>query len=397
MLADPFNSNKEAHIILVAGESSGDILGASLMRGLRELFSTSAKLRFSGIGGPEMEKQGMVSIVPMTDLSLMGFAEVLPNIFRLLKHLKTIEEHTINDPASVIVTIDSPGFNFRLAQRLKSQPTPIVHYVAPQIWAWRKGRAKKLSRIIDHLLTLLPFEPSLFVKEGLPATFVGHPVIESGAQLGNGLKFREKYHIPSEVPLLAVLPGRRRGEVQRLIKPFGDTVNLLAKLIPDLQVVIPTSVDLYESIDKVTKKWDVPIYIILGKENKFDSFVASDAALAASGTVTLELAISGVPMVTAYRLNPLTWGIVSRIVYAKYINLINIISNKLIIPELIQGSCDPRNILPALENIFMDQAERQKQLHAFSSVIKEITPNESPSIIAAKVIVKVMKDGSRKI
>lgn len=380
------------HVMLVAGESSGDVLGAGLIRALREL--SPRKMRFSGVGGPAMEGAGLSSLFPMRELSLMGLTEVLPKVPELRRRLRETEAHALVSRPDVVVTIDSPGFNLRLARRLRKHEAPVVQYVAPQIWAWRPRRAEKMAAIVDHVLALLPFEPPLFKAAGLPCTFVGHPVLESGADKGNGGAFRIRHGIPDTAKLLAVLPGSRESETTRLLDPFGETVRQLAAVEPSLQVVVPTMEPLVKQVEAATKMWNVPVMLLRGGVEKFDAFAASDAALAASGTVALELAMARVSMVTAYRMHPVTWQVMRRIVRSPYVNLINVISDRSVVPELLQASCAPDWLVPEVINIFRNEGARAKQMEAAETAIAAIAPpGGSPSNAAAMAVLRVLEAG----
>lgn len=380
------------HVMLVAGEPSGDALGAALMRALREM--SPQGMRFSGVGGPAMEATGLASLFPMRELSLMGLAEVLPKVPQLRRRLRETEVHALATGPDVVVTIDSPGFNLRLARRLRRQAAPVVHYVAPQVWAWRPRRAEKMAAIVDHLLALLPFEPPLFEAVGLPCTFVGHPVLESGADNGSGRVFRVRHAIPDVARLLAVLPGSRASETDRLLGPFGETVRQLRALDTDLHVVVPTVPALGEQVEAATRTWNAPVTVLRGGLEKYDAFAAADAALAASGTVALELAMARVPMVTAYRLHPLTWQILRRIVRSPYVNLINVISERAAVPELLQGACAPDQLVPAVRDVLRNEEARAAQMDAAATVTAAIAPpGGSPSRAAAAAVVKALEAG----
>ena len=380
------------HVMLVAGESSGDVLGAGLIGALREL--NPQEICFSGVGGTAMEAAGFSSLFPMHELSLMGLTEVLPKVPELRRRLRETESHALATRPDVVVTIDSPGFNLRLARRLRKQGVPIVHYVAPQVWAWRPRRAEKMVAIVDHLLALLPFEPPLFDAVGLPCTFVGHSVLESGADKGNGPAFRVRHGIPDAAKLLVVLPGSRESETTRLLGPFGETVRQVAAVEPGLQVVVPTIEPLVEQVESATKMWNVPVTLLRGGIEKFDAFAASDAALAASGTVALELAMARVSMVTAYRMHPFTWQVMRRIVRSPYVNLINVISDRSVVPELLQGSCRPGRLVPEVINILRNEDARAEQMEAAATVTAAIAPPRgSPSNAAAMAVLQVLETG----
>ena len=282
-------------IFLVAGEPSGDNLGGRLMSALKE--ATAGRIRFAGVGGQAMIAEGLDSLFPMSDLSVMGLTEVLPHLPRLFRRLKqTVTAAERLRPAAVI-TIDSPDFSFRVAARLKGRGIRLIHYVAPTVWAWKPGRSRKIAAFLDHLLALLPFEPPLFRAAGLPCTFVGHAVVESGADRGDGPGFRRRHGIPADAPVICVLPGSRSSEISRLLPVFGETLAILKRSWPGLQVLVPTVPAVAEPVKTAAAGWNVPAVVISGTTEKYDAFAAANAALAASGTVSLELALAGLPAV----------------------------------------------------------------------------------------------------
>ena len=293
-------------VFLVAGEPSGDELGARLMAAIEQ----RRRVRFAGVGGPLMEARGLSSLFPMAELSVMGLAEVVPHLPKLIRRLSQTAAAVRQCRPAVLLTIDSPGFNFRLAKRLKGAGVPIVHYVAPSVWAWRPGRARAVAGYLDHLMALLPFEPPYFEAEGLATTFVGHPVLEDGldgiVERGDGEGFRRRHRIPPGATVLCVLPGSRRSETGRLLPVFARTLGLLKEQFADLYAVVPTVDTVADEVTAAAAGWPVPAVVIAAASEKAAAFAAADVALAASGTVALELAVAGVPAVIAYRVHPLT-------------------------------------------------------------------------------------------
>ena len=289
-------------IFLIAGEPSGDDLGGHLMAAIQELAGGHA--RFAGIGGPAMARQGLESLFPMAELSVMGLVEVLPRAPRLLRRIGETVAAIRELRPHAVVTIDAPGFCFRVATRLKRATRsgapipPIVHYVAPQVWAWRPGRARTLAKIVDHLLVLLPFEPPYFEKYGLACTYVGHPAFESGVQRGNGAALRAKLSIRADDTVLCLLPGSRSSEVSRLLPVFRETVARLLRELPRLRILCAAAAPVADQIKAEIATWPLAVHVA-DNEERFDAMAASDVALAASGTVTLELAAASVPMVVA--------------------------------------------------------------------------------------------------
>ena len=378
-------------IYLVAGEPSGDLLGGRLMAALRE--RTHGEVRFAGIGGETMAAQGLASRVPLSELAIMGVAEVLPSARRIFRRVaETVADIIAQQPAAV-VTIDSSGFTWRIAQRLRrqGQTLPLIHYVAPMVWAWRAGRARRMARWYDHLLALLPFEPPYFAAVGLSCAYVGHPVVESGADRGDGAGFRRRHGIALEAPLVTVLPGSRRGEVATLLPIFQTTVARLLPRHPGLRIVVPTTEIVASRVARAVERWPVPSIVLRGAVEKYDAFAASNAALAASGTVALELAMARLPAIVAYRINPLTHAYVSRVVKVDYANLVNVILKREAVPELLQYDCTPEKLAAALERLLDDKAEGAAQIAACQEALQVLGyGGVSPSLRAADEVLGVI-------
>ena len=380
---------------LIAGEPSGDALGAALMRALKRRLA--GRVRFAGVGGDQMAQEGLASRINIRELAIMGILEVLPSARRILRHVRETVADIQQQHAVAIVTIDSSGFCFRVGERLKqkaeaaglSRP-PIIHYVAPMVWAWREFRAKNAARAADHLLTLLPFEPPYFEKVGLPATYVGHPVVEGDAACGDAAGFRQRHGIAPDAPILLVLPGSRRGEVTRLLPPFGDAVRRLAQAYPSLVVVLPTVDTVGAIVEATVAPWPVRTVVVRGAAEKFDGFAAADVALAASGTVTLELAAAGVPHVAAYRVAPFSAWLLRRLVKLPSVLLVNILIQRIVIPELLQEECTGEKLAAAVERLLSDPAARSAQKAAFDEALGLIgRGGPAPSDRAAEIVLKL--------
>jgi len=379
-------------IMLVAGEPSGDILGGRLMAGLREL--AGGRVAFCGVGGPRMAEQGLESLFPYADLTVMGLAEVLPRLFRIMGRIAETAELARVSGADAVVTIDAPDFSFRVAARLRGLGIPLLHYVAPTVWAWRPGRAAKIAKLYDHLLALLPFEPPYFHRAGLACSFVGHPVIEGGAARGHAGSFRKRYCIDDNRTLLAVLPGSRKSEVARLAGPFGEALGLLAASVPNLQAIVPTVPNVAEFVRQAASTWPVPATIVEGDDDKYGAFAASRAAIAASGTVALELALAGLPHVVAYRVNPLTAFIVRRLVTVRFANLVNLVLDRPVVPELIQDDCRPRRLAEEVGRLMLDETARAVQRKGFAEALESLgVGDELPSRRAARVVLDIAEKG----
>lgn len=382
-------------VFLVVGEASGDVIGARVMQALKR--QTGGEIRFAGVGGPRMAEQGLASLFPMDELSLFGLAEVLPKIRQLKRRIEETVAAALDARPDAMVTIDSPGFNFRVGRRLGARRFPLIHMVAPTVWAWKPKRAAEIASFLDHLLVLYPFEPPYFEREGLPTDFVGHPIVEAGADQGDGPGFRARHGIPAEAPLLCVLPGSRRSEVARLTGPFGETVARLAADRPGLQTVVPTVPWVEAAVRDAVAAWPVPAAVTLGDPEKYGAFAAADAALAASGTVALELALARLPAVVAYRVNWAT-GIAGRLlIKVDYVNLVNIMENRRIVPEFLQGRCRADLMVPALAPLLDRGPERATQIEGLATVASHLGQGGTPpSDRAAAAVLRVMETGRRR-
>ena len=280
-------------IFLVAGEASGDVLGARLMQALRTL---RPEIEFRGIGGARMAEQGLHSLFPMRELAVMGLLEVLPRVRPLARRLAQAAAEIELTRPSLVVTIDSPGFTMRLLRRIAALGIPRVHYVAPQVWAWREHRVREFPGTWERLLCLLPFEPDFFRRHGVEARFTGHPVLQSGADTGDAARFRARHGIAPDARIVMLMPGSRRSEAPRLLPVFGRTLALLAREMPRIVPVVAASPIVAETVRRAARRWPMQPIILTDAAEKHDAFAASDAALTKSGTSTLELALAGVPM-----------------------------------------------------------------------------------------------------
>src|SRR3984957_5577912 len=351
---------------LIAGEASGDLLGAKLMRALKT--RTKGQVRFAGIGGPRMQAEGIELFFPQNELAHFGLFELLRHVPHLLKRMKqTVAEVRRVKPAALI-TIDAPDFCFRVARKLKGDGIPLIHYVAPTVWAWRAGRARKVAQFLDHLLALLPFEPPYFTREGLGCTFVGHPIIESGAENGDGHRFRKKFNIAPDVTVLAVLPGSRMSEISRLMPTFKAAVERLRVQHPLLQVMIPAAPGLAAAMREMSRDWPVPVTVTETDADKYDLFDAARAALACSGTVAIELAMARLPAIIAYQINPLTVFLYRRFIKLKFASLVNLMHDREVVPEYLLEYCTPENLADGIHTLLTDEAVREKQIAGLADV-----------------------------
>jgi lipid-A-disaccharide synthase len=372
-------------IFLVAGEPSGDQLGARLMAALKQ--ETGGRVRFAGIGGELMAAEGLASRFPIRELAVMGFFEVLPHLFLILRRIRETVAAVEALRPDAVVTIDSPSFTLEVAQRLKGQGIPLIHYVAPQVWAWKPWRARQVSRYLDRLLVLLPFEPPFFERHGLAAPFVGHPAVEA-ASAAAAAAVEE-----GRPPCLAVLPGSRRGEVTKLLPVFAEVVRALAARHPGLSVVIPTVETVEDLVRAEVAGWPLPVEVVRGAEAKARAFRQATAALAASGTVALELAVAGVPSVVAYRFAGLVGQLPPALLKVPFVSLVNLIAGREVQPEFLQRRCRAGAILPAVDRLLRDPAARAAQRDGYRGVVEALTPPEgAPSRAAARSILECLRE-----
>jgi lipid-A-disaccharide synthase len=375
-------------IYIVAGEASGDVLGARLMRAMRR---RRDGLTFAGIGGARMAEEGLETLFPMHELALMGLAEVLPKLRALKRRMdETVADVTARRPA-VIVTIDSPGFALRLLRRIAPLGLPRVHYVAPQVWAWREKRVRKYPGLWERLLCLLPFEPAFFAGHGLAAEFVGHPVLESGADAGDAARFRAMHAIPPEAMPIILMPGSRVTEITRLMPIFAEALRLLAARFPNLVPVMPVAASVAPRVTAAVADWPQRPIMVTDVAGKHDAFAAARVALTKSGTSTLELALAGVPMVVTYRVNPITAAIVRRVVKVSHAAMVNLLAGREVVPELIQGDCTPARLAEEVSRLIEDADAAAAQRTAFAAVMASLRPAAGlPSDAAAAAVLDLL-------
>ena len=384
-------------IFLIAGEPSGDLLGGRLMAGLR---AETPGIEFVGVGGERMAAQGLASLFPMAEIALFGVFEILPRLWRLRARVLETVEAVLAAKPDALVTIDSPGFNQAVAKRVRARDPSIklIHYVAPTVWAWKPGRAKKYAALFDRLLALLPFEPPYFTREGLDCVFVGHSVIEGGAGKGDGVAFRARHNLPADKPVVVLLPGSRRGEISRLLPIYQETVALLRRSHGDgVALVLPTVPTVRDAVAAAAASWDLPALVVEGEQEKFDAFAAGTAALAASGTVSLELALARLPVVICYRLNPLTVALFRRFMRVRYANLVNLMLDRMSAPELLQEDCRPDLLHRELARLLDDPAARAAQIADVASVSAWLGEGDvPPSRRAARAVLDCINQGDAR-
>ena len=379
-------------IYLIAGEPSGDLLGSRFMRAMRK--ECGDNVEFYGVGGDTMEKEGLKSLFDISDLAVMGLVEVIPAIPKILGLINQTIADIERVRPDVVMTIDSWSFSSRIHKKLRKLKTgiPQVHYVAPQVWAWKKKRAQTMYKYIDLLLTLFPYEPKYFTPYHLQAEFVGHPVVESPAITADGEAFRKKYNIAADEKIITVLPGSRKTEVSKLLPDFLAAVKLLQKQNEKFRFVVPTVKTVAPAVKAVVSNSGLPIIVLESETDRYAAFRASSAAIAASGTVALELAICGVPHIICYKVSPLTAMLVRRFLKIQFVNLSNILLGREIVPELLQEQCVPANIASWINHLVnRDNDWYDRQQEGFAKVRKILGAGEqTPSETAARIILDLM-------
>lgn len=381
-------------VFIIAGEPSGDALGGALMAGLAQLETDVA---YRGVGGPMMEAKGLASLFAMEELSVMGLAEVLPKLRGLLKRRDETVAECVAFAPDVLITIDSPDFCLRVARKVKAQlpKLRVVHYVAPTVWAWRPKRVERMRGVVDHVLALFPFEPPYMEAAGMSCDFVGHPIVsEPVASAQEAAQFRREYGI-GETPLIMALPGSRHGEVSRLMDRFGEALRAVLDQQPEARIVVPAAEAVAGEVVRQIASWPgAPIVLDPRKHTpdqaaaqKRATFRAADLALAASGTVSLELAASQTPMVVAYDMNWVSRQMLKRMLKIDTVTLVNIVSKTRVVPEYLGDACVPADIAGALIHLLDGTSARQEQLAAFETVMRALgRGGEAPGLCAARSV-----------
>ena len=377
---------------LIAGEPSGDALGAALLNGLRQL---DPDLSIAGVGGPLMAAEGLTSLFPMSELSVMGLVEVLPKYRALKRRIAETAEAALAFRPDVLITIDSPDFCLRVARRVREAAPGIrtVHYVAPSVWAWRPGRAERMAEVIDHVLAILPFEPPLMHEAGMSCDFVGHPVVaQPRATPEEAAAFRAAHDIAPDAPLVLCLPGSRRGEVARLGGRFDEALMRLRDRVPEIRVVLPTVPGVADMVGTMAKRWPSAPVVVEDAVEKRAAFAAADLALAASGTVSLELAANAVPMVIGYDMAPLSRMLVGWLLRTDTVTLVNLVSETRAVPEFLGRRCQPGPMAAALVGLLDDEAMRGEQLAAMELTMERLgRGGEPPGLRAARSVIGALE------
>ncbi|MBR0964511.1 lipid-A-disaccharide synthase [Bradyrhizobium diazoefficiens] len=382
-------------IFLIATEESGDRLGSALMKVLRQRLGDG--VQFVGVGGRTMAREGLETLFPIEELSIVGFAAVVQQLPKILRLIRRTADAVLQAAPDALVIIDSPDFTHRVARRVRANnpAIPIVDYVSPSVWAWRPGRARAMLAYVDHVLGLLPFEPEAYRKlGGPPCSYVGHPLVEQLPSLRPNAG--EQTRRDAEPPVLLVLPGSRRSEIRHHLEMFGATLGRLQADGRAFELILPTMPHLEATIRAGVANWPVKPQIVVGEIEKRAAFRIAHAALAKSGTVTLELALAGIPMVTAYRVGAIEAFILRRAVKVSSVILANLVIGREVIPEFLQEDCSPEKLAPVLSEVLTDSPRRRQQVEAFAQLDQILsTGNRSPSVLAADIVLATMRKGRR--
>jgi lipid-A-disaccharide synthase len=378
-------------IFLIATEESGDRLGANLMKVLRQRLGGA--VRFEGVGGQSMAREGLTSLFPIEQLSIMGLAAVVKRLPTILRRIRETADAVTQGAPDILVIIDSPDFTHRVARRVRARDPsiPIVDYVSPSVWAWRSGRARAMVGYVDHVLALLPFEPEAYRRlHGPPCSYVGHPLSEQIGLLRPGVE--EQARRDAQPPVLLVLPGSRRSEIRHHMAVFGETLGRLKAGGVEFELVLPTMPHLQQAVAAALRNWPVQPRVVIGEQEKRAAFRTAHAALAKSGTVTLELALAGVPMVTAYKAGAVESWVLRSMIQVNSVILANLVIGRNVVPEFIQQDCTPEKLVPALREVLIDSPIRRRQLEAFAGIDAIMsTGDRPPSVRAADIVLATLR------
>jgi lipid-A-disaccharide synthase len=382
-------------IFLIATEESGDRLGANLMKVLRQRLGDA--VQFDGVGGRAMAREGLSSLFPIEELSIVGLAAVVKQLPKILRLIRQTAAAVVQCSPDILVIIDSPDFTHRVARRVRARipSVPIVDYVSPTVWAWRPRRARAMRRYVDHVLGLLPFEPEAYRRlDGPPCSYVGHPLIEQVGVLRPGIEEQKRRN--QAPPVLLVLPGSRRSEVRHHLPIFGQTLEQLSRQDTPFELILPTMPHLREVVVEGIKNWPVQPRVIVGEEEKRGAFRIAHAALVKSGTATLELAIAGVPMIAAYKGGNVEAWVLRRAIRVSSVILANLVIGENVVPEFLQEECTPDRLAPALHDVLADSPLRRRQIEAFGKLDTIMsTGNQPPSVRAADIVLAVLHRSRR--
>ena len=375
-------------IAIVAGESSGDLLGSHLIKSLK---LARTDLKFIGVAGPKMIKEGATSFFLMEELSVRGYFEAFRKLFHLIKLRKKLLKQILKEKPDLFVGIDAPDFNFWIEKQLKKKGVPVIHYVSPSIWAWRKSRVRKIKKSIDHMLTIFPFEKNIYSKANIPATFVGHPLADMIPLYSNKKKAQDKLRIIKATKVIALLPGSRQGEVKWHTQLLIDSAIEISKKINDVKFLVPLptreTYDIFSKILFKNTQAELDIQLLIGHAS--DAINAADLVIVASGTATLETALYKKPMIVIYKMSSISWQILKRMRYLPFVSLPNILLNKFLVPELLQGDATSENISSKSFEILKDASYRKNLLTQFSKIHHQLKQNTSDRL--NRVILKFLK------
>lgn len=366
-------------IYLIAGEASGDNIAAKLMKQIKNLLP---EVEFYGVGGEKMQAEGIKLLFPSSDIAYMGFLEVLPHLFKIMRKIKQVAGDIEQVNPDMVITIDAPGFSFRVVEKIKKKiKAKLVHYVAPTVWAYKPDRAKKIAKLYDHLLVILPFEPQYFIDEGLPTTFVGHPAIED-LEIYPRQEFRNKYHLKDQDFLFCVAPGSRKQEIKTLLPIFLEALNLIDK---KLVIAIPTQQRYFNLINSLCKEKEV---LIVNETDKLKLFSSCDFCLTKSGTITTELAFYKMPMIVAHKVNNITYWLLKKMIKIRFVTIVNLLADEEIIPELLQENCNPQRIGEEINREMKNLEIYRKKLE--KNLLKLKPDTKIPSLLAAETIISLL-------
>ncbi len=373
---------KKITIGIVAGEASGDLLGSHLMAALKE---ARPDIEFVGIGGPKMQSAGMNVLFPMEKLAVRGYVEVLRHYFEIVGIRRKLKNHFLANPPDLFIGVDAPDFNLDLELALKNAGIPTVHYVSPSIWAWRGERIHKIKRAVSHMLALFPHEPKIYREAGVPVDYVGHPLADLLPDQPKRTEMRETMRIPLQARVFAFLPGSRQSEVKHLARTYIETAKLILQQMPDARFLVPLiSRETRGIFDQALYDCDaqqLPMTLLFGHAQ--DAMIAADGVLVASGTATLECALLKRPMVITYRMPRLSWWLIKRKSYQPYAGLPNILSERFVVPELLQDDATPENLAQALLNLVSDKDAVMQLEETFRALHQTLRQNTAQKAAAA--------------
>jgi len=373
---------------IVAGEASGDLLGAHLVHALS---SRVPGIEFIGIGGPKMQAAGVNSLFPMEKLAVRGYVEVLRHYREIVNIRRKLLQYFVNNPPDVFIGVDAPDFNLELEIGLKKRGIPTIHYVSPSIWAWRGERIHKIARAVSHVLVLFPFEKKIYDAAGIPATYVGHPLADILPEQPNRKAAREQLRLPQSGKVIAMLPGSRQSELHYMANLFVRTAQRIVAVSPDVHFLVPLvsreSRNLFETELYRAGGGDLPLTVLFGHAHV--AMTAADAVLVASGTATLEAALLKCPMVITYKMSPLTWRMMQRKKYQPYVGLPNILEGRFVVPELLQDDATPENLSQAVVNLVNDEQVKGRLAQVFSRLHHDLKHNTADR--AARAILPFLR------